>query len=311
MTECNGGPVEEFGDRYLTGGLSESDAERFEDHYLGCEVCHEILSALHQIQEGLQNESAEHAEPAESPKTFSPQPMRIVSRRSEPVRVLKPTPRMIAWGSLAAAILLAALVAGVGLRYRQQQQSAATHSTPQSAVPAPKTDQPKPEPSPLEPPPTPQEGVLLATLADRHLPYFRIGELRGSDGNDASHVAFQAGMKSYQQGDCRSALSQLQQVAAESQDAVAARLYTGLCQFKGRELMKAQVSFEKVIAAGDTPQLEAAEYFLAQTMLLRSDASSARNWLHKTIALHGDYQTRAQTQLSLLVQRARQPWRAP
>ena len=59
-------------------------------------------------------------------------------------------------------------------------------------------------------------------------------------------------------------------------------------------------SLRGVSDAGDSPEQEAALYFLAQIALARNDAGSARKSLERTVALHGDYERRARVELTHL-----------
>jgi hypothetical protein len=132
------------------------------------------------------------------------------------------------------------------------------------------------------------------------LPGYQPPLLRGGEAGDSSHAAFVTGMQAYSEGECGRAADALAKVPATAAEGVAAKLYSGLCQLKERDLDQAVASFTKVNSAGDTPELETAEYFLAQTMLLRGDVAGAKNWLSKTVALHGDYEERAQIQIAKL-----------
>lgn len=55
-----------------------------------------------------------------------------------------------------------------------------------------------------------------------------------------------------------------------------------------------------VAGAGDSPQQEAALYYLAQLALAREDGPAARKYLKQTIALRGDFEKRARAELSEL-----------
>jgi hypothetical protein len=318
MNECIGGPVEEFAERYLNGSLAENEAEKFEEHYFSCETCHEMLVALQDIRSSLaaasRLEDASGAVTTVVSESGPAQPLRIVSRRaSKPVQLGTPR-RFVAWGSIAAAILVAVVLAAVALnRHPAGPQTAGnTPAAPKKIAPGtvPGSDT-QPENGSRAPVQAENQNVQLASLADVQLPGYKAPELRGSEVNDPIQTAFASGMKSYTLGDCPEALAQFAHVPDGGPHGVAARLYGGLCRFKAHELSQAQNSFEAVIAAGDTPQLETAEYYLAQTMLLRSDAATARLWLRRTVSLHGDYQARAQAQLSRLVHIARQTWNVP
>jgi tetratricopeptide (TPR) repeat protein len=103
-------------------------------------------------------------------------------------------------------------------------------------------------------------------------------------------------MRQYAVGDYAGALPHLGQVPAKAADGVAAALFLGLCHFQQHNWKQAEADFRRVAQAGDTPQLETAEYYLAQTMLELGDSAGARVHLAKTIALHGDYEEKAKAQ---------------
>jgi TolA-binding protein len=312
MTECNGGPVEEFGALYITGQLSDEEAARFEDHYFACDQCHELLLVLRQIQEGLQEQvtSAARLESATPPQ----QPLRIVSRRPEAsssgVLLRKPSLRVAVWGSIAAAMLLASVLTLV--KFQNGSLIHLEDNTSKAASPNPVPPDPVKPKTKVGKQPAPSSDQQIASLADLQLPVYQPESLRGSDSSSQQHSALTNGLKSYAGGDCNTALNQFKQIIDtlpdKNPDTIAANFYSGLCRLKSHDLLTAQSHFEKTIAAGDSPQLEAAEYFLAQTLILKSDATSARNWLRKTISLHGDYQQRAEAQLTRLVHIAHQPW---
>ena len=66
----------------------------------------------------------------------------------------------------------------------------------------------------------------------------------------------------------------------------------------GGELAAAQATLRKVDAAGDSPQQEAALYYLAQVALARQDSTAARHYLARTISLHGDFEQQARLELN-------------
>ena len=107
-------------------------------------------------------------------------------------------------------------------------------------------------------------------------------------------------MKAYTAGDCRSALYILSRVPASSSNALAAQFYSGVCQMHLDNLPAATVTLRHVAAAGDSPQQEAAFYYLAQIALARNDAPSARQNLDRTLALHGEFEQRARRQSAAL-----------
>jgi hypothetical protein len=306
MTKCIGNPAEERAEQYLAGDLPDSEAERFEEHYFGCDLCHEHLLALKEIRDGLAREPMAIAAPAAGPAP-------VERRQSFRGRILAFPVPMAVLASLAAALLVGAVLVGIqrsspvlqpghgragstAALKAQPQPAVKTHPDAnrdrQATVKSGGTNTPAAQPSPPE--------TELASLADVHLPGYQQPQLRGEEAANSDHAQFLSGMQAYAQGDCGEALEALAKLSATAADGLAAKLYSGLCQFKGRELDSAQASLTAVVDAGDTPELETAEYFLAQTQLLRADAPGAKDWLNRTIALHGDYEEQAQKQAALL-----------
>lgn len=301
MSECIGSPAQELAEQYLAGSLPESEADRFEDHYFACELCHEHLLALAEIRDGLAREPI--AIPA-------PEPARIEPRQSLSGRILAFPVPLAVLASLAAALLVGAVLVGIQrstpvLQPGHARSMAAKAPTPQ----VPGAAQPgssNPGSSSSEHASVKGAGksapaeTELASLADLRMPGYQQPQLRGEAPADADHLQFSTGMQAYTQGDCNGALEALAKVPAGTADEVPAKLYSGLCLLKERKLDAAQASLANVVAAGDTPALETARYFLAQTQLLRGNVAGARHWLDQTIALHGDYEERAQKQKALL-----------
>jgi hypothetical protein len=172
--------------------------------------------------------------------------------------------RNLQWGA-AAAVLVAALAALLVLTVHKSVPTA--NSAAKGASPAPALASPTTA--------APQE---IAHLADLELPPYNAPNLRGM-GPDRN---FGLGMKAYAEGNCATALPYLAQVPAGSPQAVAAHFYAGACQFSLHDLGKAAASLETTARAGDSPQLEAALYYLAQVKLARGDAEkSARAQMAK------------------------------
>jgi hypothetical protein len=136
--------------------------------------------------------------------------------------------------------------------------------------------------------------TTISRLADLTLPAFQPPNLRGQVGDPH----FDAGMKAYARQDCPSAVMDLSQVPTQDNDSLAAQFYTGVCQMHEGDLAAASSSLRRVESAGDSPQQEAALYYLAQIALARNDATAARHYLASTIALRGDFLTRARAQLA-------------
>lgn len=204
----------------------------------------------------------------------------LISRPSpvaaSPMRLRR---RLLALGAIAAAV-------SVGFISFHRMKENLSHSSPTAVA-----QQAAPASSIKENPP-----VNIASLADLSLPPYMAGNVRGGE----VEGAFQAGMHAYTAGECAKALPQLKSVPEKDENAVAARLYAGACELSAREKTVAAKDFEKVIAAGDSPQFEAAYYYLAQTALLDGNVPAARGYLAKTLALRGDFEQRARAQLARL-----------
>jgi hypothetical protein len=292
--------------------LAESDSDAFENHYIGCDACHEIVTTLQFVKAELASE------PVTVPVTEPAEHIVPMQNQDSNGRILKfrtPFPaRLLAFGSLAAALLVAAVLTGIVLIRHSTSTAASIQSNGNSTVApgsqtAPSPGQPTVPNGPAQPA-QPTE-TQIASLADLHLPGYQLAQLRGaeitSNADAAPHAEFVAGMKLYAKGDCRRALAHLTAVPFAAGDGSSATLYSGLCQLKQHALDRAQGSFERIVAAGDSPQLETAEFFLAQTSLLRGDKDHAKTWLASTIALRGDYEVRARNQRALLLKSDSQP----
>jgi Putative zinc-finger len=307
MTRCSGDPAEEMAARYLAGELSEPESEEFENHYLGCDPCHRMVMTAQALATELASEPA--AIPALTPR-------REAVKKASAGKILRfPFPirlsgQVLEFGALAAAVLIAAVLTGVFLKQSGTFDSDATAENGGRTTATPNQ---KAVSQPIAPvnqatkdgPAVPE--TEIASLADVHLPGYQPGQLRDAESSDSGHLEFAAGMASYAKGDCRGALTHLARTPAGSEDALSAGLYSGICHFDQRAFDQAQASFKHVIAAGDTPQLETAEYFQAQTQILKNDAAGARNWLTRTVALKGDYEQRARQQLAALSRATQKP----
>jgi len=312
MTRCDGGPAQEMAAQYLSGELTEPESETFENHYFGCDACHDIVTTLQFVKAELAHE------PVNIPIAMPAGHIAPTQNQSSSGRILRfPAPfsvRLLAFGSLAAALLVAAVLTGIVLTRHPNSPAASIQGNGTSNV-APgsqtasspgKTSVGNGPADSNQPPDT-----EIASLADLHFPAYQISQLRGADSTSnadaAPHAAFASGMKLYAQGDCRRALTHLTAVPFATADGISAALYSGLCQLKQHALDQAQASFKRIVDAGDTPQLETAEYFLAQTSLLRGDKDGAKTWLASTIALRGDYEDRARNQRARLLESGSQP----
>jgi tetratricopeptide (TPR) repeat protein len=81
---------------------------------------------------------------------------------------------------------------------------------------------------------------------------------------------------------------------------IEARFYLGICYLYTGKRDNGIAELRKVIAAGDTPYLERAHFYLAKGLIGAGDLSGARQQLDQTIALHGDLDQQAEGLLARL-----------
>jgi hypothetical protein len=197
--------------------------------------------------------------------------------------------RLAAVGAIAAVLVGGFIVLRTGRSHQQTVATSPQVQAPQAEQPGSATPKTQPEGNR---PVTPR----VSQFADLTLPVFRLNNLRG----DAGNPAFVAGMKAYTAGDCRHAATELATVAAADRDLLAARFFGGMCLMHDGNLAGAEENLRAVYQAGDSPQQEAAIYFLAQIALSRNDADAAQKSLESAVALHGDYEGRARAELAHL-----------
>jgi anti-sigma factor RsiW len=269
MTSCSGVPADQYLEDYLQGTLPENDAATFEDHYFACPVCLAQVETLQAVQRQL---------------------------RTQPRQVVR---KPIAWPirfTMVAAI--AATLIAVAFTFYAKRQPAqptvATGSQPPAIQGQPQ--QPGPAGPSVPTAPTSAAKGAVSQLADLTLPAFRLPNLRGQSANPL----FDSGMKAYVSQDCPRALRYLSQVPAPDEASTAAHFYSGVCQMHEGNMPAASRSLRGVANAGDSPQQEAALYYLAQISLAGNDSDAAQRYLSRTAALHGDFERRARAQLAEL-----------
>jgi hypothetical protein len=279
MTICTGHPAEQYLELYLQGALPEAEAQSFEEHYFDCPVCLAQVEALQAVWVKL---AAESREPVKKP---IPWPKRTGARWS----VL---------GAIAAILLIGFLT----LHFRQGKpepsgaEVAGNHSTGSGVVPqAHGSNGAISQPVPQSGTSTPA-AAAISSLADLSLPAFVGANLRGQSRN----AHFDEGMKAYTSHACPRAIVALAMVPPEDEDARTAQVYRGVCLMSLGRLPEARTTLHAVADAGDSPQQEAALYYLAQTALLGEDAQKARHDLLLVIAIHGEFAVRASAQVSRL-----------
>jgi hypothetical protein len=259
MTDCTGTLTDRYLEQYIQGTLPDPEARLFEEHYFDCPSCLAQVEALQAVTLKL------GGQPRKTLKMPIPWPVRA--------RALAALAAMLIIGFLGFRALYQPAAPAVA-----KGPTAPAHGAAPSSQPAPGS----------------LASATISRLADLALPAFQPPNLRGQSGDPH----FDAGMKAYTRRQCPGAVMNLLQVPAQDDDSLAAQFYTGVCQMHEGDLTGATSSLRHVESAGDSPQQEAALYYLAQIALARNDAITARHYLASTIALRGDFLTRAHAELA-------------
>jgi hypothetical protein len=261
MNPCTGKPAELYAMAYIEGTLSEFDLGRFEEHFFACPECLAQVQAIEAARQALLHQPALALAPARTPS------------------LLHWRTRVWAWGAVAAALVFGLLLYHESrLGKPQPAVATVTPTAAPQAAPAPQSAAPASE--------------QASQLADLTLPAFAAWGLRGE--NPEAH--FDAGMKAYLKGDCRSAVAALADVPPAARESLASQFYGAVCQMRLGKLSAADAGLRMVANAGDSPQQEAALYTLAQIALLDNDPAAAHRYLTQTIGLRGDLERRARAQ---------------
>jgi len=265
MTNCTGTPAEKYLERYIQGTLPPSEQEEFEEHYFDCPACLAQLEALQAVKGRLARQ------PLETPRALLHWPA--------------------GFGALGAIGALAAMLVIGFFCYR-----AFAHRSEQTGTTVARAVTPPPPVSQAAPSSSTPSAPAVSLLADLSLPPFQASSLRGTEEDSA----FDSGMAAYAKSDCRRAISILSSAKSAASNTLAVRFYIGACQMHEKDFPAAESSLRGVSEAGDSPQQEAALYYLAQIALAKNDSAAARQYLDRTISLHGDFQRRAQAELTKL-----------
>ena len=111
---------------------------------------------------------------------------------------------------------------------------------------------------------------------------------------------FRDAMAAYVAGRCADATSGLRRALAVDPSFTQARFYLGVCELHGGRVDDASASLQRVIAAGESPYLEDAHFFLANAHIQRGDTERARQELRRVLALQGDRHEQAKRLLDEL-----------
>ena len=197
--------------------------------------------------------------------------LRIIHSAARTVKT-RSSPRW--WLQGAAGIAAAVAIAvGLWLAYGRHPRAPVQRS---ASVPAVKSDQ-------------------FAELARFEAPSWNPVIVRG--GGSTPSKAVREAMRTYQAGDFRSAAQQLRAVRPRTPEVA---FYLGICEIESGNTAAGAQGLRQVIAAGDTPWLEQAHFYLAKALLGTGDAPGARAELRQVLTIHGDYASESTKLLSAL-----------
>ena len=111
-------------------------------------------------------------------------------------------------------------------------------------------------------------------------------------------VELRTAIKNYSDRDYPAAIAMFAAVRNQRPDCVEARLYLGICYLAGDDRAAGIAELRSVVAAGNTPYLEQARFYLAKGLLGTGDIAGARRQLNDAIAMHGDLEQAAETLLA-------------
>ena len=105
-------------------------------------------------------------------------------------------------------------------------------------------------------------------------------------------------LEPYNRHNYAAAIDQFKTVLQAHPDSVEARFYLAICQLLTNDTTRGTTSLEQVIGAGKTAYLDQADFYLAKVLLGRGDLDGARKELRDAIAVHGDFEKRAEVLLA-------------
>lgn len=108
---------------------------------------------------------------------------------------------------------------------------------------------------------------------------------------------FQQAIARYAKGDDAAAIPGLRASSEAQPDFVEGRFYLGVCLLLTDQPAPGIEELRQVIAAGNTPFLERARFYLAKALIGQHDISGAQQQLESVVATHGDLEKQAQVLL--------------
>ena len=223
--------------------------------------------------------------------------LQAISGVLAPAAVRRATMPRRAW---PPAALLAGLAAAVVLLVVLRPWI--SHST----APLPRATGTEPRPHTTTPPERVAAAVDYRDLAAISPPRYEPSSLRGA----GSAPGFEAAMRRYTSGDYVGAAAALDAVLRREPTHLQALFFAAVSDLLADRSEDGMARLRQTIAAGDTPYLEEARYYLAKADLQRGDAEAAERELERVIALRGDLEAVARDLLDRVRER-HTPARAP
>ncbi|HLJ45073.1 MAG TPA: tetratricopeptide repeat protein [Bryobacteraceae bacterium] len=107
-------------------------------------------------------------------------------------------------------------------------------------------------------------------------------------------------LEAYNRRDYVTAIERFNSVLGTHPDSAEARFYLAICHLLTKDTGTGTAELQHVIAVGNTPYLDQAHFYLAKVLLGRGDVAGARRELRDAMAVHGDFEKRAEVLLSEL-----------
>jgi hypothetical protein len=240
---------------YLKATLPPQEQEAFEEHYFECAACFEMLQTYRALQ-------------AEIGTSVASMPA-----------IPEPRPRMSRWWFAIARA--AALVLIAGFTWWLRNPASIVPPQPELAAGTPVQAPPTTAPAPLPPekidsrtqskaPPT----MSLTTLAQVEPAVYIPSALRGS--TDDATERFQVAMRRYVDGDYEGAIPGLQAAMELNSKAPHVAFFLAISNRLTGRLEPAIADLERAIALGESPYLEEAHFYLAQSRLRQGSVQATR-----------------------------------
>ena len=112
---------------------------------------------------------------------------------------------------------------------------------------------------------------------------------------------FQETMQHYLKRDYAGAIPGLRQILEANPDSVDAHFYLGICELLTNDPTSGIADLKNVIAAGKTPYLEKARFYLAKGLLANNDLRGANLQLRIVVEMHASFEKQAQALLAQIV----------